>query len=108
VRSDLDDEKLDRDVATTAFRVVQEALTNVARHAEARHVQVRMDQDDGELVLQVRDDGRGIDPSLVRHPRSLGLLGIRERARRLGGTASFERLQPGTLVTLRVPLRPAA
>jgi PAS domain S-box-containing protein len=99
------DEKLPRDVGTAVFRVVQEALTNVARHAEARRVDVELEQDQGDLVLEVRDDGKGLRPEDVADPRSLGLLGMRERVRRLGGTASFlRRPEGGTTLVFRLPL----
>jgi PAS domain S-box-containing protein len=106
VQSDVTDAAAGREVATAVFRVFEEALTNVARHADARRVEVRLEELDGSLVLRVRDDGRGIQPEEIEDPHALGLLGIHERARRLGGTASFERAEPrGTLVTLRLPLR---
>lgn len=100
-----DDIRLERGIVTAVFRVFQEALTNVARHADARRVDVSLATDDSSLVLEVRDDGRGITPSQIEDPRSLGLLGIRERARRLGGSVSFAPSSPhGTVVTLSVPL----
>lgn len=97
--------RLSREVETAAFRVAQEALTNVARHAGASMVQIRVDRTPQELTLEVSDNGRGISDDAMRAPRSLGLLGIRERARRLGGTATIARREPsGTTVTLRLPL----
>jgi PAS domain S-box-containing protein len=100
-----DEEKLDRAVTTAVFRVFQEALTNVVRHAAAKRVDVRIEESDGSLTLRVCDDGRGITTEQVQDPRSLGLLGMRERARRLGGDATFARAEPsGTVVTVRVPL----
>lgn len=97
---------LRRELSTAVFRVLQEALTNVARHAGAEHVDVRLTEEDGAwLVLDVSDDGKSIRPEAIADPRSLGLLGMRERARRLGGTVSFEPREPrGTTVTLRMPL----
>lgn len=93
------------EVATTVFRVFQETLTNVQRHAGATRVEAHLQQTDDAVVLEVRDDGQGIRDEDLTDPRSLGLLGIRERTRRLGGTASFARVTPhGTLVTLRIPL----
>ena len=83
---------------------MQEALTNVARHAEARHVDILLDERDRALVLEVCDDGKGIRPEDVSDPRSLGLVGIRERARRLGGTAAFEKREPrGTAIRFLFP-----
>jgi PAS domain S-box-containing protein len=100
-----DDEPIDKALSTAVFRVFQEAMTNVVRHAHATRVDVGLQRVEGQLVLEVRDDGRGIRQEEIDSPRSLGLLGIRERARRLGGTASFAACEPGgTRVTLRVPL----
>ena len=79
--------------------------TNVARHAQATHVDVRLDRSDRTLSLEVHDDGEGISAEAAVDPKSLGLLGIRERARRLGGTASVKRASGGgTNVTVEVPL----
>jgi PAS domain S-box-containing protein len=99
------DAKLDRALTSAVFRVFQEALTNVVRHAEATRVDVRLARSDGSLVLEVRDDGRGIKEEEIANPHSLGLLGIRERLRPFGGTVAFARGQPkGTVVTVRVPI----
>jgi signal transduction histidine kinase len=97
-----------RELSTTLFRAVQEALTNVARHANAERVDVSLWEDAGSLVLAVRDDGRGIRAEEIHDPRSLGLLGMRERARRAGGNVTFENARPdgrGTVVSFRVPVQ---
>lgn len=108
VTSSLSDEKLDRAVSTAVFRIFQEAMTNVARHAGASDVAVSLERVGDELRLDVIDDGRGITPEEALRPASLGLLGIRERARRLGGVAHVGPASPrGTRVTLRLPLRGA-
>lgn len=85
-----DDEAFPRPFATAVFRMLQEALTNVARHAGAASVEVALRADADRIRLEVRDDGRGISPAALASSRSLGLLGVRERARRLGGTLSIE------------------
>jgi signal transduction histidine kinase len=85
VESNLGDVRLPRDLATAVFRILQEALTNVCRHAEASRVVVRLSELDGRLRLQVHDDGKGISPQALASPKSLGLLGMHERVRRLGG-----------------------
>jgi signal transduction histidine kinase len=109
VHSNLGDAHLDRDLSTGVFRIFQEAMTNVTRHADATHVDVTLERKDGVLVLSVRDDGIGIAPDAARSPRSLGLLGMRERARRMGGTVSIAAAEGGgTLVDLRVPLTRSA
>ena len=89
---------------TALYRIAQEALTNVARHAGATEVSVTMHVGDGRLVLAVRDNGRGFDPGTVRG-KSYGILGIRERAHTLGGTARFERIaEGGMLVEIVIPV----
>ncbi len=105
VRASPGDIAVDRPLATAVFRIFQEALTNVSRHAQAQHVEVRIDLHDGTLALEVSDDGVGISPEAVQSPRSLGLLGLRERAHRFGGYVAVEPVMPrGTRVALRVPL----
>ncbi len=97
--------QLDRDLATTVFRIFQEALTNVTRHASATRVDVRLWLERGNLRLEVADDGVGV-PEIAPRASTLGLLGMRERARRSGGECVVRRQVPrGTLVTLTVPLR---
>lgn len=98
------------DVATALYRIAQEALTNAARHAEARHVTLQLDVVAGEVRLIVEDDGRGFDPSAslrARHERRLGLAGMRERASLVGGGLQVESSpeRGGTTLYVRVPLR---
>jgi signal transduction histidine kinase len=105
VRSNLDGEHLDRELSTAVFRIFQEALTNVARHAEATRVDVRLERADGALVLEVQDDGKGIAEEAEHRATSLGLLGVRERARRLGGVATVRLAEGrGTVLSLTLPL----
>lgn len=93
-----------RETATAVFRVLQEALTNVYRHANARRVHVALHRDGARLVLEVTDDGRGIRADQAVGRQALGLLGMRERARRLGGHLAVRgRAGHGTAVTLNVP-----
>jgi signal transduction histidine kinase len=104
LEADLAEERLSKDMATAAFRVLQEALTNVARHAEAKNVAVMIRTTDDELLLVVQDDGRGLQADPNR--RSLGLLGMRERARQLGGSVIVANAaERGVQVEMRVPLR---
>jgi PAS domain S-box-containing protein len=103
--ADLGDEPISRELSTVVFRIFQEALTNVARHANAEHVHIVLARDGGDLRLTVHDDGRGIEPDEIDDPESLGLLGIRERARRLGGAVTIERApEGGTRLSLCLPL----
>jgi PAS domain S-box-containing protein len=99
---------IDRDRATAVFRILQESLTNVARHAEATLVIVSLREEDNHLVLQVEDDGRGITPAELAGSRSLGLLGMRERCRQFNGQVSVVGVPgEGTTVTATLPLEPA-
>ena len=94
------------DVEVATYRVVQEALTNVARHAGARHVRVRLDRRGGDIVVAVEDDGRGLDGS--RLPQ-LGLLGMRERVTALGGRLEVGPASPaGTRVEATMPFEARA
>ena len=86
--------QLNRDQATALFRIFQEILTNVARHARARSVNLKLTQNHGELILEVADDGQGFDERKLRDHKSLGLLGMRERAGFIGGRIEV-RSRPG-------------
>jgi PAS domain S-box-containing protein len=91
-------------LSTTVFRIFQEALTNVARHAQARKVDACMSADGQQLCLTVSDDGIGIPSEKLRGMTSLGLLGMHERAARLGGEVAFSNSHPhGTTITIRLP-----
>jgi two-component system sensor histidine kinase UhpB len=96
--------RLSPKAATAVYRIVQEALTNIARHAEATQVTLRLRCDDEHLHLEVADDGKGFDADQPK-PRSLGLLTMSERARELGGSFAVDtRPGAGTRLTLTVPL----
>lgn len=98
--------ELEREQATAVFRILQEALTNVARHAEARTVEIELRAVDGTFRLRVADDGKGIAERKANDPRSLGILGMRERATFLGGEVQvFRNNGSGTVVNLSVPLK---
>jgi PAS domain S-box-containing protein len=89
----------------SVFRVFQELLTNVARHAGASRVEVTLNVDDVGLLLEVSDNGRGMTVEQRESPNAFGILGMRERAGQLHGELAFaERPGGGTTVTLRVPL----
>lgn len=87
----------------TLYRITKEALANVVRHAEATDVQVSLAMVDGSAILEIRDNGRGIQDREIADPRSLGLIGMRERAEMLGGSAMIESA-PGGGTTVRVTL----
>lgn len=106
------DTRLPTVVETALYRIFQEALTNVAKHARARHVTIRLQQDDRMIECSIADDGSGFDPSAVcskADKTCLGLIGMRERLAALGGTLSItsDRGQ-GTTLTMRIPRRAAA
>lgn len=106
VTSTVDDSRLSQQVATVFFRIYQEALTNIIRHAKATRVDVRLAEEDNALVLTVRDNGRGISEEEITNTRSIGLVGMRERAMLIGGETSLHGAPGrGTTLTLRVPLR---
>lgn len=95
------------DVSTTLFRILQEALTNIARHAAATRVEVVKERQWDRLALTVRDNGRGFDPANPSLSKSLGLLGMRERAAMMGGGVKISSTPGnGTTVTAWVPLLP--
>lgn len=92
------------DRSTAIFRILQEILTNIARHAKASMVRIATSKTDSWLTLRVEDNGVGITPEQVRSPHSLGLLGIRERTKQLNGDIQIVgKPGQGTCVTLRVP-----
>ena len=96
--------ELPKQVATAVFRVFQEALTNIGRHAKATVVRIRLHADADQLTLQVEDNGQGIPPEATADSRSLGLQGMRERASVLGGEVTISPITPrGTRVSLRLP-----
>jgi PAS domain S-box-containing protein len=104
LKTTVGDPPFTRDVATAVFRICQEALTNVARHAGASRVEITLDEKGDCLLLTVTDDGTGLKASAVEGQASLGLLGIRERARRLGGEVKVTGGKAGTTVELTLPL----
>jgi signal transduction histidine kinase len=85
LRSNVEDADLTPDRSAAVFRVVQEALTNVMRHAKAKSVQVELRKEKGLLKISVSDDGQGIPDSAIQDPKSLGIVGMRERIYRIGG-----------------------
>ncbi len=100
---------LDSERATAVFRLFQETLTNVARHADATQVHIHLNRSDSSLTLEVWDDGKGVTKEQIRNPNSLGLLGMRERALNFGGELTIEGApDKGTRVLLRLPVKEPA
>jgi len=102
----LQDAVLDSNVATTFFRIFQETLTNVIRHAGATQVSVHLKAEPGRIIMDVKDNGRGIEPEEISNTRSLGLLGMKERAALLGGEFRIGPVRHGhgTRVTVTLPV----
>lgn len=96
--------EIEPEIAIALYRIAQEALTNVVRHSNATRVEIRLRRRPDEVLLEVRDDGRGVKPEEVSSASSLGLIGIRERAAIVGGTVHFEGIAGrGTIVSVRIP-----
>jgi signal transduction histidine kinase len=98
-----EEERLDEDLETTVYRLVQEALTNVAKHARANRVRVTVRESEGGLLVEVQDDGAGFDPDAGSH--GFGLAGMQERLSLADGTLSINSGEQGTLVRARLPAR---
>ena len=97
-------------VETNLYRIFQEALTNVVRHSEAKHVRIHLIRNDGIFEGEIADDGRGFAPETVMmngsFPAGLGLLGMQERVRQCGGEIKiFSQAGEGTRIYVRIPLR---
>lgn len=103
-------DRLPPNVEIAVFRIAQEALSNIARHAQAHHADLTLAREDGALQVTIEDDGVGLPADWRTRTdghRPLGLLGMHERAALLGGTLTIEpRVPRGTRVALRVPLNP--
>jgi PAS domain S-box-containing protein len=94
-------------IGLSLFRIVQEALTNVTRHAQASHVHIGLSVDTENTILTVADNGRGVTAEELERPTSLGIMGIRERALAVGGDVTFSGVAGrGTTLTVRVPTAP--
>jgi signal transduction histidine kinase len=102
-------ERFSRELETACFRIAQEALTNIVRHARAKRVSVRLRKEEKLLVLSVKDDGVGFDPEALRRRSpgavTLGLLGMQERAHAAGGVVEINsKNSKGTEIRLKLPL----
>jgi signal transduction histidine kinase len=107
VHSDIGELTLEPDINTAFFRIFQETLTNIIRHAGATHVLVNLKERHGRVIMDVRDNGRGISRAEISNTRSMGLLNMRERAGLLGGDFRIGRLPggKGTHMRVSIPLR---
>jgi PAS domain S-box-containing protein len=103
--ADEDELRLDDTASTAIFRIVQEALTNIARHADASNVELNLYRIDAQLLITIRDDGRGIEASDMEKAESLGLVGMRERVWALNGEITISSDEPpGTRIDIVLPL----
>ena len=107
VRSRVPEPLADQELSTTFFRIFQETLTNVIRHAGATHVAVDLKEAEGRITLEVKDNGRGIARNEIFNSRSMGLLGMRERTELLGGVFQIGNVarHKGTRVRVSIPLK---
>ncbi|CAI2719259.1 sensor histidine kinase [Nitrospina watsonii] len=97
--------KLDPERATALFRIFQETLTNIVRHAQASRVSIRLKREKDHVMMEVQDNGIGIRKQQIKRPQSLGLLGIRERVLVWQGTVHFHGVPgQGTTVTVKLPV----
>ena len=102
LQNDID---LDKGLMTALFRVFQEAVTNVVRHAEASRVEISMSQNKDQLSMKIVDNGKGIKLNEIEGPSSLGLIGMRERLRHWNGQVRFSGVSgKGTSVEIKIPL----
>ena len=100
---------LDQDRSTAVFRIFQEALTNVARHANATKVKASLGEEHGKIVMKIRDNGSGIEKNQLYNLKAFGLIGMRERARLSGGSLKINGVAgKGTMVTLIIPRKKGA
>jgi signal transduction histidine kinase/DNA-binding response OmpR family regulator len=96
---------MDKDRSTVIYRIFQEALTNVARHANATIVNTSMKKGGGKLILKIKDNGSGISEEELSSMKSFGIIGIKERACFVGGEAKIEGIKgKGTAITVKIPL----
>jgi two-component system sensor histidine kinase UhpB len=95
---------IDKEKSTVIFRIFQEAVTNVIRHASASHVYISLNLSHPKLILEVRDNGSGISSEQIKNPRSLGIIGMKERALAVGGEVNIEGIPTkGTTVKVEIP-----
>jgi signal transduction histidine kinase len=105
VDAEVIEQQIDENISVTLFRIVQEALTNIVRHAQANMVEIKIVSTGEALELIIKDDGVGIDLGSLENFKSLGIIGMRERVSLIGGQLFISRDEKqGTIVTVRVLL----
>ncbi len=100
----LADDPYEKATATGIFRVYQESLTNIARHSGASNVNSSLIRKHGNIILTISDNGHGIDKKTLKSPKTLGLLGMQERATMMGGNLQIKS-NDGTQIVLTVPVQ---
>ena len=100
--------RLSKDIETTIFRIVQESLTNIYKHANSENARVEIEKQSEWVIVRVRDYGKGVTQGLGDRTRGsslgVGITGMRERVRQFGGELTVTRAEPGTRVEARIPL----
>jgi signal transduction histidine kinase len=100
------EKEIDNKLSLVVFRIIQESLTNVARHSRATKVTVKIKADSEKLKLIVMDNGIGFDSGVLKNRQSFGLLGMQERARSYGGEVVIRgKAGKGTVVSLEIPVK---
>jgi PAS domain S-box-containing protein len=102
--SDPKDMVLPQGLSTAIFRILQETLTNITRHANATKVQINLTKNAGTLEMRVSDNGKGIEDQEILEPKSFGIIGMRERVHYLGGNFSISGSSSGTTVEVTIPM----
>jgi signal transduction histidine kinase len=98
-------DRLPEDLAVAFYRIARECMTNIARHAQAQHVEVRLQGKGGEVTMEVQDDGCGMSAEVMNHPASFGLAQLRERAEMLHGKLEIDsRVGHGTRIRITAPI----
>jgi signal transduction histidine kinase len=99
-----------KELNTALFRIIQEALANIHKHADSKEAKIQLQSSAGKIVLEISDGGKGIDPARLRNGRDgarglgVGITGMRERVRQLGGTLEIVPANPGTLIRATFPI----
>jgi signal transduction histidine kinase len=100
-----DEFDLSKEKSTNLFRILQESLTNIIRHANATEVEIKLSEKEATLVLEILDNGKGISDTAITNPRSFGLIGIRERVHSLGGEVDIAGIpNEGTRIIVKLPI----
>jgi len=106
ILSDPKDMVLPQGLSTAIFRILQETLTNIARHANATKVRIILSKNADTLEVRVSDNGKGIEDQEILEPKSFGIIGMRERVHYLGGNFSISGSSSGTTVEVTIPMDP--